>query len=65
MTPNTCSGIIRPWVEHVFGVGGYSHRTAWPQKSSGYPLTISVDASAGGRHQVFLFALKVTAKPAP
>jgi hypothetical protein len=46
-------------------LGGYRHRSVWPQKSSGYPLSIRVDVKAGGRHQVFLFDLQVAGKPAP
>jgi hypothetical protein len=47
------------------GADGYRHQTAWPQKSSGYPLTIRVDAKAGGARQIFLFALEVQNTPAP
>ena len=43
---------------------GYRHETAWPQKSSGYPLTIRVDAKTGGARQIFLFALEVQNTPA-
>jgi hypothetical protein len=44
---------------------GYRHHLTWPKESRGYPLTVRVDATAGGQRQVFLFDLQVRDEPAP
>ena len=45
--------------------GRYRYHDVWPQRAAGIPLTIRLNVKAGGRQQVFLFALEVPAEGAP